>query len=96
LIDRRGHSNILDVQSFRGPDCGINYHLVVAKVRKRLAIIIQGAKYFDGGKMNLKQLNEREVRKQYRFEITNRFASFEIISDREDINRAWENIKENI
>jgi hypothetical protein len=28
--------------------------------------------------------------------ITNRFAALENLSDGEDINRAWENIKENI
>jgi len=37
-----------------------------------------------------------EVRKQYQIEITNRFASLENSSDVEDINRAWENIKDNI
>ena len=47
-------------------------------------------------RFNLRKLNELEVRKQYQIEITNRFASLENISDREDINRAWENIKENI
>jgi hypothetical protein len=38
----------------------------------------------------------QKVRKQYQVEITSRFAAFENISDDEDINRAWENIKENI
>ena len=37
-----------------------------------------------------------EVRKQYQIEITNKFAALENLSDNEDINRAWENIKENI
>ena len=37
-----------------------------------------------------------EVRKQYQVEITNRFVSLENLSDVEDINRAWENIKDNI
>jgi len=32
----------------------------------------------------------------YQIEITNRFAGLENIDDDEDINRAWENIKENI
>jgi hypothetical protein len=31
-----------------------------------------------------------------RLEITNRFAALENVSDDEDINRAWESIKENI
>ena len=37
-----------------------------------------------------------EVRKHYQTEITNRFATLENLSDGEDINLAWENIKENI
>ena len=28
--------------------------------------------------------------------ISNRFASFEKLSDKKDVNRAWENVKENI
>ena len=34
--------------------------------------------------------------KQYQIEITNRFAALQNLSDGEDINRAWENIKKNI
>jgi hypothetical protein len=45
---------------------------------------------------SLRSLNELEVRKQYQIEITNRFAALENLSDGEDINGVWENIKENI
>jgi hypothetical protein len=38
LIDRREHSGVLDVQSLRGVDCNTDHNLVVAKVRKRLAL----------------------------------------------------------
>jgi hypothetical protein len=34
--------------------------------------------------------------KQYRIEIKNRFSALEDVSDDEDINRAWESIKEKI
>jgi len=34
-----------------------------------------------------------EVTKYYLIKISNRFASLDIWSDKEDINRAWENIK---
>jgi len=61
-----------------------------------LAVNKQRAQKFDGGRFYLRQLNELEVRKQYQIEITNRFASLENSSDVEDINRAWENIKDNI
>jgi endonuclease/exonuclease/phosphatase family metal-dependent hydrolase len=38
LIDTRRHSNILDVQSFRGADCDTDHYLVVAKLRDRISI----------------------------------------------------------
>jgi len=44
----------------------------------------------------LRKLNEPEVREQYQIEIKNRFAALENVNDYEDINRTWENIKENI
>jgi endonuclease/exonuclease/phosphatase family metal-dependent hydrolase len=36
LIDRRRHSSILDVRSFREADCDTDHYLVVAKVMERL------------------------------------------------------------
>jgi len=69
---------------------------VVAKVGERLAVSKQAAQRFDGERFNLRKLNELEVRKQYQIEITNKFAALENLSDDEDVNRAWENIKENI
>ena len=51
---------------------------------------------FDGERFSSRKLNELEVRKQYQTETTNGFAALENLSDDEDINRAWENIKENI
>ena len=95
MIDRRWHSSILDVKSFRGADCDTDYCLVVAKVRERLAVNKQAAQKFEGERFNLRKLNELEVRKQYRIDITNRFTALENLGDG-DINRAWENIKENI
>jgi RNA binding exosome subunit len=41
-------------------------------------------------------LNELEVRKQYQIEITNRFSALENLIDDKDVNKAWENIQENI
>ena len=37
LIDSRWHSSILDVPLFRGADCDTDHHLVVARIRERLA-----------------------------------------------------------
>ena len=83
MIDRRWHSSVLDVRSFRGADCDTDHCLVVTKVRERLAVSKQAALTFDVGRFNLRKLNELEVRKQYQTEISNRFAALEKLSDSE-------------
>ena len=69
---------------------------MVAKVRERLAVSKQQTQKLDGERFNLRKLKDLEVKKQYQIEITNRFPALGNISDDGDINRAWENIKENI
>jgi hypothetical protein len=61
-----------------------------------LAVSKQAARKFDGERLNVSKLNELEVGKQYQIEISNRFAALENLSYSEDVNRTWENIKENI
>ena len=61
-----------------------------------MAVRKQASQKFDGGRFNLRKLNDLEVRKQYQIQITNRFAALENVSEEEDLNRAWESIKENI
>jgi len=95
-IDRRRHSSILDLRSVRGADCDTDHYLVVAKVRERLAVSKQQSQKFDGERFNLRKLNELEVRKEYQIEISKKFVALENLNDSEDINGAWENIKENI
>ena len=84
------------MRSFRGADCDTEQYLVIANVRERFAVGKQAARRFDRQRFNLRKLNELEVRKQYQIEITNRFAALENLNDDEDVNRTWENIKENI
>ena len=47
LIDRRWHSSVLDVRSFRGAECDIYHYLVIVKVRERLAVGKQAAQRLD-------------------------------------------------
>jgi len=65
---------------------------VFAKVQERLALSNQAAEKFDGERFNLWKLDKPD-RKQYKIEISNRFAALENLGDSKDINRAQENIK---
>jgi hypothetical protein len=56
----------------------------------------KAAQKFDVERFNLRKLSELEVRKQYQMKISKRNAALQNFSDTKDINRAWENIKENI
>jgi hypothetical protein len=47
-------------------------------------------------RFNVKKLNEGDVREQYQVTIRNKFAALENLEDSRDINRAWDNIRENI
>jgi hypothetical protein len=61
-----------------------------------LAVIKQAAQKFDVERFNLRKLNELQIKKQYQINISNKSAALENLSDSKDINRAWENVKENI
>jgi predicted lipase len=61
-----------------------------------MAVSEQAAQKFDVERFNLRKLNELEFRKQYQIKILNKFAALENLHGGKDINRAWENIKENI
>jgi hypothetical protein len=47
-------------------------------------------------RLNLRKPNVMEVRKQYQIEISNSFATLKSLHNHEDINRAREDVKENI
>jgi hypothetical protein len=96
LIDRRWHTSISDVRSFRGADCDTNRCLVVAKMRERLAVSKRAAQKIHTERFNVKKLDEGDVKEQYQVTIRNKFAALENLEDSRAINGAWDNIRENI
>jgi hypothetical protein len=69
LIDRRRHSSTLDARSFRGADRDTDRYLVVAKVRERLAVSMRAVQKIDTERLNVKKLNEGDVKEQYQVTI---------------------------
>ena len=61
-----------------------------------MAVSKQATQKIDGKIFNLRKLNDLEVKKQYQIEITSRFVALGNFSYDDDINRAWENVKDNI
>ena len=58
-----------------------------------MAVRKQATRNSDGGRFNLRKLNDPELRKQYQIEITNRCAALENVSEDEDINRVGRALK---
>jgi hypothetical protein len=69
LIDRRRHSSLLDVRSFRTADSDTDHYLVVTKFRERLAVNKQESHKFHMERFSLKKLNEVECKEKYRAEV---------------------------
>jgi hypothetical protein len=60
LVDRRRHSTVLYVRSYRTADCDTDHYLVVAKLRERLAMNKQRSRRFHMEMFNIKKLTELE------------------------------------
>ena len=65
------------------------------KIQGNIAASVQAVQKFDAARFNLRKLNELEVRKQYQIKNSDNFAALDNLIDDEDINSAWENIKQN-
>jgi hypothetical protein len=97
LIDRRQHSSILNVRSFRAADCDTDHYLVVAEFREILAMSKEITHKVHMERFNLKKLNEVDGKEQYRGEISNMFAALENIDAEVNVNnKAWETVREYI
>jgi hypothetical protein len=77
-------------------NCDTDYYLVVAKIRKRLAVNNPGSYKFHMERYNLKKLNEVEGKEKYFVEVSNMFAALEYLEAAVEFNTVRETFGENI
>ena len=84
---------MLDDWSFGGAERDTNQYLVEAKFRETLSAAVLK---FDIGRFDLKKLRNVGVKEECPVKISTKLVAFENLDFNGDINRIWENIKENI
>jgi hypothetical protein len=91
LTDRRMHSSIFNVRSFRAADCDTDHYLVVAKIRERPAVNKQRSH-----KTLYVDKNEVEGKQKYRVMVSNRFGALEDMEAEVEINTVRKTTRKNI
>ncbi|KAJ4437040.1 hypothetical protein ANN_17174 [Periplaneta americana] len=99
LIDKRRHTSIVDIRTFRGADCNSDHYLVIGELRERLSVAKRVEQQVNITKFNILKLKDEEAKQNYQVEISNRFATLESSDEVEkelDVNSVWENIRNSI
>ncbi|KAJ4441767.1 hypothetical protein ANN_11625 [Periplaneta americana] len=99
LIDKRRHTSIVDIRTFRGADCNSDHYLVIGELRERLSVAKRVEQEVNITKFNILKLKDEEAKQNYQVEISNRFATLESSDEVEkelDVNSVWENIRDSI
>ncbi|KAJ4436074.1 hypothetical protein ANN_18701 [Periplaneta americana] len=74
FMDKRRHTSIADIRTFRGADC--NYHyLVIGELRERLSVAKRVEQQANISRFNILKLKDEETKQRYQVEISNRFAA---------------------
>jgi len=98
LADKRRHTNVLDVRSYRGADCDSDHMLVIAKIRERLSLNKTNGQLMGSKRLNVQSLTEGENGLKYAVEVTNKFAALKEINESDDnaVDKQWENVRDAI
>jgi hypothetical protein len=85
-------TNLLGCSIITAVDCDSDHYLVVAKIRKRLAVNKQISQV-SYGEAQCEKLNKVELIRQYHVKISNRYAALEELDAEVDIKSPWETIR---
>ena len=71
IISRRWRSSLQDVRVKRGADVGSDHHLLMAKVKVRMAKLVKAKS--GRARYNINRFKERDVRDSFQLKLSNRF-----------------------
>lgn len=94
LVDKRHATSVEDVRAYRGANCDSDHHLVVAKVKQRIANVYK-AKSQQNKRYNVQELtDDAEKRASYERKIASNEAGIKSVEESEDVNEMWLKLKE--
>ncbi|KAJ4430316.1 hypothetical protein ANN_22529 [Periplaneta americana] len=99
FVDKRRHTSIVDIRTFRGADCNSDHYLVIGELRERLSVAKRVEQQANISRFNILKLKDEETKQRYQVEISNRFAALATPDEAEeelDVNSVWNNIRDNI
>lgn len=95
MISRRWKRNLQDTRAMRSADIGSDHHLVLSKVKIKLAVQQKPKK--DRIKYNTDRLRNKDTMKQFQLVLANKYDVLYNGSDtegEEDVEKEWTNIKD--
>ena len=83
-FSKRWRSSLQDVRAMRGADVGSDHHLLMAKVRLRIAKVRKG----DSGRVRFEvsKLKDLEVRNAFKLALHNRFEGLQQLMEEEELS----------
>jgi hypothetical protein len=86
--------SLLDVRNTRGADVGSDHHLVIAKIKLKIASNKHKKMNTKSKRINVQKLNIPEVKEEFKLELRNRFSILEAVTDMGNINKKWTQVKD--
>jgi hypothetical protein len=79
--------SLLDVRNKQGADVGSDHHLVMAKVKSKIAFDRDKKMDMKNKKMTVQKLNIPEIKEEFKLVLRNRFSILEAVTDMGNTNQ---------
>ena len=93
-FSKRWRSSLQDVRVKRGADAGSDHHLLLAKVRLRIAKVKKGETY--RVRFEVSKLRDPEIRDMFKLTLHNRFEALQQVIEEAElpVDKEWRQIEQ--